>query len=68
MTFVSDRPGHDARYAMDATKISHDLGWTPRYSFETGLRQTVQWYLENRSWWERVRSRLYRGERLGIAV
>jgi dTDP-glucose 4,6-dehydratase len=68
ITFVTDRPGHDARYAMDATKISHDLGWTPRYSFETGLRQTVQWYLENRSWWERVRSRLYRGERLGIAV
>lgn len=68
IAFVTDRPGHDARYAINATKIERDLGWTPRYSFESGLRQTVQWYLENRSWWERVRSGIYRGERLGVAV
>jgi dTDP-glucose 4,6-dehydratase len=68
ITFVTDRPGHDARYAIDATKIARDLGWTPRHSFETGLRQTVQWYLDNRTWWERVRSGVYRGERLGVAV
>jgi dTDP-glucose 4,6-dehydratase len=68
ITFVKDRPGHDARYAIDAAKIASELGWKPRYSFESGLRQTVQWYLDNASWWERVRSGVYRGERLGIAV
>ena len=68
ISFVADRPGHDARYAIDATKIARDLGWKPQYSFETGLRQTVQWYLDNTAWWERVRSGVYRGERLGIAV
>jgi dTDP-glucose 4,6-dehydratase len=65
ITFVPDRPGHDARYAIDASKITQDLGWWPRYSFDTGLRQTVRWYLDNRAWWERVRSGVYRGERLG---
>lgn len=68
ITFVTDRPGHDARYAIDAGKIERDLGWKPRHSFESGLRQTVQWYLDNRTWWERVRSGVYRGERLGVAV
>lgn len=68
ITFVADRPGHDARYAIDATKIEQELGWTPRYSFESGLRQTVQWYLDNKSWWERVRTGVYHGERLGVAV
>jgi dTDP-glucose 4,6-dehydratase len=68
ISFVTDRPGHDARYAIDAAKIERDLGWRPRHSFETGLRQTVQWYLDNRTWWERVRSGVYRGERLGVAV
>ena len=68
ITFVTDRPGHDARYAIDATKIARDLSWKPNYTFESGLRQTVQWYLENTSWWERVRSGVYRGERLGVAV
>jgi dTDP-glucose 4,6-dehydratase len=68
ITFVADRPGHDARYAMDATRIARDLGWKPGYDFASGLRQTVQWYLENTTWWERVRSGVYRGERLGIAV
>ena len=66
--FVSDRPGHDFRYAINASKIKRDLGWEPRQSFETGLRETVKWYLENREWWGRVRSGLYRGERLGLAV
>jgi dTDP-glucose 4,6-dehydratase len=68
ITFVTDRPGHDARYAIDAAKIARELGWKPKHSFESGLRQTVQWYLDNTMWWERVRSGVYRGERLGIAV
>ncbi|WP_339831350.1 dTDP-glucose 4,6-dehydratase [uncultured Parvibaculum sp.] len=63
---VADRPGHDARYAIDAAKIARDLGWKPRENFESGLRKTVEWYLQNRDWWERVRSGLYRGERLGL--
>jgi dTDP-glucose 4,6-dehydratase len=68
ISFVTDRPGHDARYAIDASKIARDLGWKPRHNFETGLKQTVQWYLDNRGWWERVRSGVYRGERLGVAI
>ncbi|WP_414471780.1 dTDP-glucose 4,6-dehydratase [Microvirga sp. M2] len=68
ITYVADRPGHDLRYAIDATKIARDLGWRPAETFETGLRKTVQWYLENRTWWERVRSGGYRGERLGIGA
>ncbi|AVT74176.1 dTDP-glucose 4,6-dehydratase [Rhodopseudomonas palustris] len=68
ISFVTDRPGHDARYAIDASKVERELGWRARYSFDDGLRQTVQWYLDNRTWWERVRSGVYRGERLGVAV
>ena len=68
ITFVADRPGHDLRYAIDASKIARRLGWKPAESFESGLRKTVQWYLENRTWWERVRSGVYRGERLGLAA
>jgi dTDP-glucose 4,6-dehydratase len=64
--FVTDRPGHDLRYAIDATKIQHELGWTPQETFATGLRKTVQWYLENPAWWQRVRDGSYRGERLGL--
>ncbi len=64
--FVTDRPGHDARYAIDATKIATELGWRPRHSFEQGLRETVRWFLDNRPWWERVMSGAYRGERLGL--
>ena len=65
ITFVKDRPGHDARYAIDASKIERKLGWVPEESFETGLRKTVQWYLENKQWWERVLSGAYRLERIG---
>ena len=65
ITFVKDRPGHDARYAIDASKIEHELGWVPEETFETGLCKTVQWYLDNTSWWERVLSGAYRMERIG---
>ena len=65
ITFVKDRPGHDARYAIDASKIERELGWVPGETFETGLRKTVQWYLDNSDWWRRVLSGAYRLERLG---
>jgi len=65
ITFVKDRPGHDARYAIDASKIEREFGWVPEETFETGLRKTVQWYLDNREWWERVLSGAYRLERIG---
>jgi dTDP-glucose 4,6-dehydratase len=64
--FVEDRPGHDFRYAIDPTRVERDLGWRPENSFEVALTTTVQWYLDNREWWERVRSGSYRGERLGL--
>ncbi|MBU4533944.1 MAG: dTDP-glucose 4,6-dehydratase [Firmicutes bacterium] len=68
ITFVRDRPGHDQRYAIDASKIKDELGWVPDETFETGLRKTVQWYLENCEWCERVRNGSYRGERLGLGI
>jgi dTDP-glucose 4,6-dehydratase len=68
ITFVRDRPGHDQRYAIDASKIKRDLGWVPQETFETGLRKTVQWYLAHPQWWQRIRSAVYQGERLGQAV
>ncbi len=68
ITFVSDRPGHDQRYAIDASKIKRDLGWQPRETFDSGLAKTVRWYLANKTWWERIRSGVYRGERLGQSV
>ena len=68
ITFVADRPGHDGRYAIDATRAETELGWQAQETFETGLRRTVRWYLENRPWWERVRSGGYRGERLGLTA
>jgi len=67
ISYVTDRPGHDARYAIDATKIQRELGWAPRQTFETGLRETVRWYLDNPKWWGDIRSGVYRGERLGAA-
>lgn len=66
--FVVDRPAHDSRYAIDPSKIERELGWRAQTTFEDGLRATVQWYLDNRPWWERVRSGKYRGERLGLGA
>jgi dTDP-glucose 4,6-dehydratase len=68
ITFVTDRPGHDLRYAIDARKIERELGWRPAETFGSGLEKTVRWYLDNRAWWERVRSGVYRGERLGVVA
>ncbi len=65
ITYVADRPGHDMRYAIDAGKIQRDLGWTPEETFETGLEKTVDWYLANQKWIERVLDGSYMGERLG---
>ena len=66
VTFVTDRPGHDRRYAIDSAKLERTLGWRPEIGFAEGLRQTVAWYLENRAWWEAIRSGAYRGARLGL--
>ena len=57
--FVTDRPGHDMRYAIDPTKLENELGWTPKYTFDTGIQQTIQWYLDNREWWEHIISGEY---------
>ena len=65
ITFVKDRPGHDARYAIDASKIQRELDWAPRESFESGMRKTVSWYLQNHQWWQRVLSGAYQLNRLG---
>jgi dTDP-glucose 4,6-dehydratase len=67
ITFVTDRPGHDARYAIDASKIRTELGWQPRETFESGLEKTVRWYLDNTQWWQPLRTRVYDGGRLGLA-
>ena len=64
--FVKDRPGHDRRYAIDAGKLQRELGWRPEETFETGIRKTVQWYLDNKEWVQRISSGDYRGERLGL--
>jgi dTDP-glucose 4,6-dehydratase len=68
ITFVTDRPGHDARYAIDAGKFRKELGWTPKETFESGLRRTVEWYLANPTWWRDIRSGVYRGQRLGAGT
>ena len=65
ITFVADRPGHDARYAIDASRLEGELGWRAQETFETGLERTVRWYLDRRDWWEPIRAR-YGGERLGL--
>lgn len=65
ITYVTDRPGHDVRYAIDAAKIGRELGWTPQETFESGIRKTVEWYLANETWWKRVLDGSYNMERLG---
>lgn len=64
--FVADRPGHDFRYAIDASKLQRELGWEPLETFESGMEKTIKWYLENRAWWEAIQSGEYQGERLGL--
>ncbi len=66
--FVADRPGHDQRYAIDASKIRAELGWIPAETFETGIERTVRWYLDNRGWWQDILDRRYATERLGLAA
>lgn len=68
VTYVKDRPGHDWRYAIDPAKMQNELGWKPKYDFETGLRQTIEWYVNNREWWEPILKNKYAGERLGSAT
>ncbi|MFM5929959.1 MAG: dTDP-glucose 4,6-dehydratase [Novosphingobium sp.] len=67
ITFVTDRPGHDFRYAIDTAKIGRELGWSPKESFETGIAGTVRWYLDNEAWWQAIHDGSYRGERLGLS-
>jgi len=67
ITYVDDRVGHDVRYAIDASKISTKLGWIPDETFKTGIRKTIQWYLDNNKWCEHVKDGSYQGERLGMA-
>lgn len=66
ITHVPDRPGHDVRYAIDATKLQTELGWAPRENFDTGIEKTVRWYLENEWWWRPLREGVYSGDRLGL--
>ncbi|MCV4235536.1 dTDP-glucose 4,6-dehydratase [Virgibacillus sp. LDC1] len=72
ISYVDDRPGHDRRYGIDPTKIMNELGWKPKHNFETGIKETIQWYLDNKDWWQRIQSGVYReyvtkqyGKRLG---
>ena len=66
ISFVADRPGHDLRYAIDASRARNELGWRPRHTFDSGLEQTVRWYLERQDWWRPLRQSVYGGERLGL--
>ena len=68
ITYVADRPGHDQRYAIDADKIKQQLGWVPAETFESGMKKTIQWYLDNSEWCERVQSGKYQQQRLGLNV
>ena len=66
ITFVPDRPGHDHRYAIDASKLERELGWRAQEDFDSSLAKTVRWYLDNQAWWEPLRKGVYAGERLGL--
>jgi dTDP-glucose 4,6-dehydratase len=66
ISFVADRPGHDFRYAIDASKLRRDLGWTPQQTFESGIGRTIRWYLDNEAWWRPILGGAYAGERLGL--
>ena len=66
ITYVADRPGHDQRYAIDASKIERELGWKPSLTFDTGIRRTVEWYLSEESWWRPILDGRYQGDRLGL--
>ena len=66
ITYVTDRPGHDFRYAIDASKIRNKLNWQPKESFATGIEKTIQWYLENEPWWKAIQDNTYQQERLGV--
>jgi dTDP-glucose 4,6-dehydratase len=66
ISFVADRPGHDFRYAIDASKLERELGWKPQESFESGIDKTIRWYLDNEAWWRPILARTYSGERLGL--
>ena len=68
ITFVTDRPGHDFRYEIDPTHAEQALGWKAEYSFEQGLRRTIEWYLQNRTWWQAIRATRYIGQRMGAAA
>jgi dTDP-glucose 4,6-dehydratase len=68
ISFVTDRPGHDQRYAIDASKLENELGWRALETFETGIEKTVRWYLDNAHWWEPLRQKVYGGERLGLGL
>jgi dTDP-glucose 4,6-dehydratase len=67
ITFVTDRPGHDFRYDVDASKIRDELGWTPRTPVPQGLEETVRWYVENQAWWQAIRDRGFTAERQGLS-
>ena len=66
ITYVTDRPGHDQRYAIDATKLEDELGWKAEFNFDTGIAQTIDWYLNNEDWWGPLRAKVYDGKRLGL--
>ena len=66
ISFVDDRPNHDRRYAIDSTKIKREVGWQPRENFESGLRKTVAWYIQNRQWWQDILDAGYKTERVGL--
>ncbi len=67
ITFVKDRPGHDFRYAIDASKLKKEIGWEPKESFNTGIQKTIEWYLKNEEWWRIIQENTYKQERLGIS-